>query len=636
MNKRLSAIKTIALAIFVWINAFNSSAQCGTWYDYLGVATPACTGSPELMTSCAWGGDIFGLNVTAGETYTVSTCGGAAWDTEITIWNNALTTVIGFNDDACGLQSEVTFTATATTTVYVLITELGCDYYPFCTSVWVTCGGVNPCNSINTISGCGTTQSSSLSGTGSWDIGACGNTTSGVESIWEFTATGNGIHSLDITGINGGPIDFMWINSLAGCAETAPWNCITTASTPGVYDSLYWQAGETYYILIDPQGTGASDVTFNIDCPPVGGAPSGDCAGAIPICSDENFAVSPNNYGAIDELCVDCITNPGNYVNPWQSPSSSNAGCLLDGELNSTWMSINVQQGGTLEFAFGDGTAGYYFDWIMWPYDANTCTDIQNNNEAPVSCNWNNSSSGYTGVGTVPAGGDPFNFEPAMNVSSGDAYIIMMSNWSSAYTNVPLAFGGTADISCNPLPVEMINFEGESKAILNELTWSTLSEVNCSHFEIERSEEGMIFTKIGKVDGAGTTLEQSDYRFHDTEVEAKMYYYRLKQVDFNGAYEYSDILALATELEGMYAIVSAYPNPTKDVFNIQLYSMNDCSIDVRVTTTNGKEVYSREAMVNKGNGKITIDVNQFERGIYFVELFSEMNNTIEMVKMVVN
>ena len=170
---------------------------------------------------------------------------------------------------------------------------------------------------------------------------------------------------------------------------------------------------------------------------------TGDCSGAINICTNASFQVTPNGFGGIDEL-------NGNISNPTTNPASGNSGCLLSGELNSTWMIINIASPGTLEFSFGQDNGIGCLDWIMWPYGPNACTDIFNNTLAPVRCNWNGMCEFYSGVGTPPpAGGDPSNFEPELIVAAGEQYVVCLSNYSSQSTTVPLNFFGTATVSCN-------------------------------------------------------------------------------------------------------------------------------------------------------------------------------------------
>ena len=169
-----------------------------------------------------------------------------------------------------------------------------------------------------------------------------------------------------------------------------------------------------------------------------------DCSNAVNICQNASFQIDPvTGPGLVTEFQTGTVSNPST------NPASSNSGCLLAGELNPTWMVINVAGTGTLEFSFGQDMGTGCFDWIMWPYTANSCTQIINNQLAPIRCNWNGACEGFTGVSTPPPpGGDISNFEPELNVTAGQQYLICLSNYSSQVTSLPLNFFGTANVSC--------------------------------------------------------------------------------------------------------------------------------------------------------------------------------------------
>ena len=169
-----------------------------------------------------------------------------------------------------------------------------------------------------------------------------------------------------------------------------------------------------------------------------------DCSNAVNICQNASFQIDPvTGAGLVTEFQTGTVSNPST------NPASSNSGCLLAGELNPTWMVINVAGTGTLEFSFGQDMGTGCFDWIMWPYTANSCTQIINNQLAPIRCNWNGACEGFTGVSTPPPpGGDISNFEPELNVTAGQQYLICLSNYSSQVTSLPLNFFGTANVSC--------------------------------------------------------------------------------------------------------------------------------------------------------------------------------------------
>lgn len=306
-------------------------------------------------------------------------------------------------------------------------------------------------------------------------------------------------------------------------------------------------------------GGACADVS---DCPPQTGGPvtAGDCTDAIDVCTDLNFAVDPNGFGAINEICVCCTSNP------CANPFSTNSGCLLAGELNSTWMIINIQTGGVLEFSFGTPGGNNCYDWIMYPYDGNTCTQILNNSIAPIRCNWNLPCESFTGVGIPPPpGGNAGNFEPSLNVNAGDQFVVLFSNYSSVVTNVPLIFGGSAGVSCTPLPVELLEFSAQSDHGDVLLNWTTATEINNDFYSIKRSTDGTNYTPIAQVQGSGTTNTLHSYQHRDENVPTGQLYYQLYQQDFNG----NPVQVATAAVKNRRDEWHVFPNPTTEWWQIE-------------------------------------------------------------------
>ncbi|MGX5858331.1 leucine-rich repeat domain-containing protein [Dyadobacter jiangsuensis] len=114
-----------------------------------------------------------------------------------------------------------------------------------------------------------------------------------------------------------------------------------------------------------------------------------------------------------------------------------------------------------------------------------------------------------------------------------------------------------------PLPVTLISFNGKSENNQIKLTWKTTSETNNKGFEIERSADARTFEKIGFVDGNGDSKEINTYHFTDLNPLAKGYY-RLKQLDYDGQFEYSKVISVKSDA----AIVKVYPNPAQEYLTI--------------------------------------------------------------------
>ena len=137
-------------------------------------------------------------------------------------------------------------------------------------------------------------------------------------------------------------------------------------------------------------------------------------------------------------------------------------------------------------------------------------------------------------------------------------------------STVPISFStryvtlGSTEAN-NALPVELISFKAVAQEQTVQLTWETASEINNDYFEVLRSVDGISFKKIGEVAGNGTTSERMKYEFTDKLPLAGVAYYQLKQVDYNGMYEYSDKVSVEWISTGEYAAfveLNLYPNPS--------------------------------------------------------------------------
>lgn len=225
---------------------------------------------------------------------------------------------------------------------------------------------------------------------------------------------------------------------------TSTSGCLTLIFTS---DSNVSSSGWFANILTNPCGTLPS-------IPPTPVSAS-DAFQAINICTNPTFLLDPNNNGLITEFTT------GSFSNPSTNPASSNSGCLLTGEVNSTWLIVNVASAGSLEFSFGapSTSTNKCLDWIMWPYNGtSTINQITNNSIAPIRCNWNASCQGFTGIAsTLPLGANQGDFEPTMQVSCGQKFLICLSNWNALNTVIPVNFYGTAGISCTTINGLQVN-----------------------------------------------------------------------------------------------------------------------------------------------------------------------------------
>ncbi|GAB4031989.1 T9SS type A sorting domain-containing protein [Spirosoma gilvum] len=119
---------------------------------------------------------------------------------------------------------------------------------------------------------------------------------------------------------------------------------------------------------------------------------------------------------------------------------------------------------------------------------------------------------------------------------------------------------GTILYNSNPLPVSLVNFQGESISTSAKLSWATAWETSFSHFVIERSRDAKSFESIGRVKAYGTTNQQQKYVFTDSSLASGIWYYRLRQVDLDGTFTNSQTIAVRISKEPLEGLI-LYPNP---------------------------------------------------------------------------
>lgn len=168
--------------------------------------------------------------------------------------------------------------------------------------------------------------------------------------------------------------------------------------------------------------------------------------------------------------------------------------------------------------------------------------------------------------------------------------------------------------SSGVLPVELTQFDAQSKDDMVELAWTTATELNNDFFQIEHSRDGIQFDAVGKVKGVGTTTETINYNFMHRQPASGTNYYRLKQVDFDGAYEYSDIISV--EVYSRTNGIRVYPNPTVDRVFIQV-DKQPKDIQFALTTILGQKVDVQPAT---GDFGWELDLARLPKGIYVLQL----------------
>ena len=177
------------------------------------------------------------------------------------------------------------------------------------------------------------------------------------------------------------------------------------------------------------------------------------------------------------------------------------------------------------------------------------------------------------------------------------------------------------NLNPGPLPVELTAFSANSVNGNVELLWNTATEKNNNGFEVERKSAASEFVKIGFVKGNGTTTNVSSYSFTDKNVKAD-YSYRLKQIDFDGTFAYSNIVNVsANQLPVTFALGQNFPNPFNPTTSIS-YSLPQAGVvNLAIFNTLGQKV---KEVVNSyqeaGNYTVSLNVSDLSSGNYIYNI----------------
>ncbi len=172
--------------------------------------------------------------------------------------------------------------------------------------------------------------------------------------------------------------------------------------------------------------------------------------------------------------------------------------------------------------------------------------------------------------------------------------------------------------SFNPLPVELVSFDAVADLKDVILRWETASETNNAGFEVQIAVADT-FEALGYVEGHGTTLDPQQYEYQVTDLEAGRHLFRLKQVDFDGTFEYSPEVEIITELPEVYALSPAYPNPFNPQTQFTLSVAREQQVRVEVYNLLGRRV----ALLFDGRLRahqahpFTFDAEALPSGLYF-------------------
>jgi hypothetical protein len=206
--------------------------------------------------------------------------------------------------------------------------------------------------------------------------------------------------------------------------------------------------------------------------------------------------------------------------------------------------------------------------------------------------------------------------------ASGTNYNANVLVWSGLTSFSEFGGGGQG----GPLPVELISFNAICEEDVVKLNWSTATEKNSSHFDIEKSQDGIDWILIGSVPAAGNSNEEITYSFQDN-TKSYQEYYRLNQFDFDGKNKiYGPISA---DCKNENSEFMTFPNPSeKNGFSVVLNSSELSGLgSILMTDSKGNLVYQKQVEIQKGISLWQINESDLAPGIYFIKITNGSNST---------
>jgi hypothetical protein len=175
------------------------------------------------------------------------------------------------------------------------------------------------------------------------------------------------------------------------------------------------------------------------------------------------------------------------------------------------------------------------------------------------------------------------------------------------------------------LPLNLLSFNGVTEDKVNKLNWVTDNEVNVSHFELEKSPDGINFEVLTTIPSYQLSSVRNYYNFNDVNPLPIITYYRLTSVDIDGTTYKSNVIALDNKTETQIGVL--YPNPTNDIIKYNFTTEQPEKIEIKVLDVVGKVVLRVETELEVGNNTIPISLSELPSGTYTIQI-KHMNQMV--------
>jgi hypothetical protein len=264
---------------------------------------------------------------------------------------------------------------------------------------------------------------------------------------------------------------------------------------------------------------------------------------------------------------------------------------------DDVWFKFTAISNGTAVISLTNATAG--LDAVIQVYTG-TCGSF-----TPLDC----------ADATLDAGNETLTLP---NLISGETYYFRVYGYGEPVD------GGTftLQLSGSALPITLGNFRGEHNGEKNILSWTTQTEYNSKGFQLEKSPDGNHFIPLdfvySKAPGGNSTATL-DYTYNDTKPFAGNSYYRLKQVDNDDKFVYSNIVLLKGFGVSKLQLSLLYPNPAKSELNMILTSPSNSRIKIIVSDVTGRAVMQQTTSLVSGDNNLKMNIEKLSAGSYVIK-----------------
>lgn len=188
------------------------------------------------------------------------------------------------------------------------------------------------------------------------------------------------------------------------------------------------------------------------------------------------------------------------------------------------------------------------------------------------------------------------------------------------------------DNATGALPITGVTLGASLRGSDVHLNWQTVSEINSKEFQLERSTDGVNFKTVGTIAAAGNSSRLLDYSFIDAGMSVKAYYYRLRMVDLDGKFSYSNIAVIRRG--GQAGIIKVFPNPVVTATNLEFNNAKG-TYAISLINTAGQEVQSMRVFITNDVQYVPVNRNNLIGGTYFLRITNLTTGDVTVEKLIV-